>query len=83
MNSLLDFEPLGFPDSPHDKFENCPTYERRGLNTESKAYKQCIFCDYLLINDNKKYKKEYNFEIYTKNELLYKIDSRNECKVCG
>ena len=60
MNSFLDFEPLEFPDSPHDKFENCPACERRGLNTESKAYKQCMFCDYLLINDNKKYKKEYN-----------------------
>ena len=43
MNSLLDFEPLEFPDSPHDKFENCPECERRGLNTESKADKQCIF----------------------------------------
>ena len=58
---MLDFEPLEFPDSPYDKFENCPACERRGLNTESKAYKQCIFCDYLLINDNKKYKKENNF----------------------
>ena len=45
---------LEFPDSPYDKFENCPACERRGLNTESKAYKQCIFCDYLLINDNTK-----------------------------
>ncbi len=51
---------LDFPDSPYDKFENCPVCERQGLNTESKAYKQCIFCDYLLINDNKKYKKENN-----------------------
>ncbi len=60
MNNLLDFEPLEFADSPYDKFENCPACDRVGLNTESKAYKQCIFCDYLLINDNKKYKKENN-----------------------
>ena len=57
---MLDFEPLEFPDSPYDKFENFPACERWGLNTESKAYKQCIFCDYLLINENKKYKKEHN-----------------------
>ena len=39
--------------------------ERRGLNTESKAYKQCIFCDYVRINDNKKYKKENNYFTFT------------------
>ena len=47
MNSLLDFEPLEFPDSPHNKFENCPACDRVGLNTESEAHKQCTFCDYI------------------------------------
>ena len=56
---------LELPDTPYDKFENCPACERRGLNTESKAYKQCIFCDYLLIIDNKKYKNENNSFIFT------------------
>ena len=50
MNRILDLEPLEFPDSPYDKFENCPACDRVGLNTESKAHKQCILCDYLLIN---------------------------------
>ena len=57
INSILDPEPLEFPDSSSDKFENCPTCDRVGLNTESKVHKQCIFCDYLLINENKKIQK--------------------------
>ena len=65
MNSIPDLEPLEFPDSPYDKFENCPPFDRVGLNTESKACKQCIFCDYLPINENKKYKKEYNSYRFT------------------
>ncbi len=50
---------LEFPDSPYDKLENCPACDRRGLNNED-SYKQCIFCDLILINDNKKYKNIYN-----------------------
>ena len=30
---MLDFEPLEFPDSPYDKFENCPACGIWGLNT--------------------------------------------------
>ena len=60
MNSILDIEPLEFSDSPCDKFENCSACDRVGLNTESKAHKQCIFCDYLIIHDNTTYKKEHN-----------------------
>ena len=30
---MLDFEPLEFPDSPYDKFENCPACDGVGLNT--------------------------------------------------
>jgi len=32
MNSIQDVEPLKFPDSPDDKFENCPACDRVGLN---------------------------------------------------
>ena len=79
MNSILDLEPIESPDSPCDTFENCPAFDRVGLNTESEAHKQCIFCDYLLINENKKYFKKHNFQNYIKNELLYKMNKRNEC----
>ena len=65
MNSIRDLEPLEFPDSPYDKFENCSACDRVELNTESETHKQCLFCDYLLINENKKYKKEYNFLRFT------------------
>ena len=34
MNSIADLEPLEFPDSLYDKFENCPACDRVGLNTE-------------------------------------------------
>ena len=53
-NNIPDIEPLEFPDTTYDKLENCPACNRIGLNTKTKAYKQCIFCDYLLINGNKK-----------------------------
>ncbi len=51
---------LEFPDSPYGKLENCPACDRVGLNDED-SYKQCLFCDYLLINDNKNIKNIYNF----------------------
>ena len=57
MNSIPDLELLEFSDSPHDKFENCPACDRVGLKTESESHKQCIFCDYLLINEKKNIKK--------------------------
>jgi len=46
INSIQDLEPLEFPDSPDDKFENSPACDSMELNTESKAQKKCIFCDY-------------------------------------
>ncbi len=52
---------LEFPDSPYDKLENCLACDRVGLNNEG-SYKQCIFCDYLLINDNKKMYNSFKLE---------------------
>ena len=51
-NDTPDIEPLEFLDNPYDKFVNFPACDRVGLNRETEAYKQCIFCNYLPINDN-------------------------------
>ena len=84
MNSILDLEPLELPDSPHDKFENCPACDRVGLNKESEPHKQCIFYDYLLINENKKYKKEHNcFKITTKMNYFARLTREMNVKYEG